>query len=129
MAGLRAVGAHGYFDVEVTCEGPFAKTPKSCFLDGLQVATGATLGKRSLNWVSADQILVRVKNTHTGKTVELRPSVGLLELLGWSNPQAKKVEPKQEEHKHSDEAVVEALARKIAAMPDAEIVALHLNGE
>ena len=27
MAGLRAVEAKGYFDVEVTCEGPFAQPP------------------------------------------------------------------------------------------------------
>ena len=39
MIGLQAVDAKGYFDVEVTCEGPFAK-PQACFLDGIQVATG-----------------------------------------------------------------------------------------
>jgi hypothetical protein len=44
MIGLRAVEAKGYFDVEVTCEGPLAKPPQSCLLDGLQVATGATIG-------------------------------------------------------------------------------------
>ena len=50
MAGLQAVDAKGYFDVEVTCEGPFVKPPQSCFLDGLQVSTGATMGKRNLNY-------------------------------------------------------------------------------
>ena len=35
MAALRAVDAKGYFDVEVTCEGPFVKPPESCFLDGM----------------------------------------------------------------------------------------------
>jgi len=29
MVGLRAVEAKGHFDVEVTCEGPFAKPPYS----------------------------------------------------------------------------------------------------
>lgn len=48
MIGLRAVEAKGYFDVEVTCEGPLAKPPQACFLDGVQVATGATMGKRTL---------------------------------------------------------------------------------
>ena len=28
MAGLRAIEAKGYFDVEVVCEGPFARPPK-----------------------------------------------------------------------------------------------------
>ena len=37
MIGLRAVEAKGYFDVEVTCEGPLAKPPQACFLDGVQV--------------------------------------------------------------------------------------------
>ena len=31
MIGLRAVEAKGYFDVEVTCEGPMAKPPQACF--------------------------------------------------------------------------------------------------
>ena len=89
MIGLRAVEAKGYFDVEVTCEGPMAKPPQACFLDGVQVATGATMGKRSLQWVQADQILVRVKNTRTGKTAELRPTPALMDLLAAFKPQAK----------------------------------------
>ncbi len=40
IIGLRAVEAKGYVDVEVTCEGPFAKPPQACFLDGVQVANG-----------------------------------------------------------------------------------------
>ena len=45
VAGRRAVGAEGYFDVNVVVEGPFVKPPRSCLLDGVQVATGATWGK------------------------------------------------------------------------------------
>ena len=45
MAALKAVNAKGYFDVEVTCEGPFVKPPESCFLDGIQISTGTNLGK------------------------------------------------------------------------------------
>jgi formylmethanofuran dehydrogenase subunit E len=129
MAGLRAVGAHGFFDVEVTCEGPFAKPPQSCFLDGLQVGTGATLGKRSIHWLPAERVLVRVKNTHTGKTVELRPTARLLELVALLKPPAANGESKEEDHKHEHESSVEALARQIAAMPDAEIVVQRLVGE
>ena len=89
MLGLRAVEAKGYFDVEVTCEGPMAKPPQACFLDGVQVATGATMGKRSLQWVQADRILVRVKNTRTGRVVDVRPTPALMELLAAFKPQAK----------------------------------------
>ena len=88
MAGLREVDAKGYFDVEVACEGPFVKPPKSCFLDGLQVATGATLGKRNLHWAGnlTDEIVVRVRNTRTDAQVEIRPTELLLEILGALKP-------------------------------------------
>jgi len=97
MAGLRNVGAKGHFDIEVTCEGPFVKPPKSCFLDGLQVATGATLGKRNLLLRRADPIVIRVKNTRTGARAEVRPTPKLLELLGSFKPH-----PKSEGAKHTD---------------------------
>ena len=82
MIGLRAVEANGFFDIEVTCEGPFARPPQACFLDGVQVATGATMGKRTINWVQADQIVVRLKNTRTGKAAELRPTPELMRCSG-----------------------------------------------
>jgi hypothetical protein len=127
MIGLRAVEAKGYFDVEVTCEGPFAKPPQACFLDGIQVATGATMGKRTLNWVQAEQIVVRVRNTRTGKTAELRRTPALMGLLGSfkvgnvQRPGAQGVGahgpgahgPAQQDHEQ-----LEAIARKIAGMPE-----------
>lgn len=123
IAGLRAVGAKGFFDVEVTCEGPFVTPPQSCFLDGLQVGTGATLGKRSLQWVPADVILVRVKNTRTGRAAELRPTPILLALLTGVTHQAEtgsQRSAKQEPpHEH-----LETVARKIASLPEKEIVSI-----
>ena len=109
MIGLRAVEAKGYFDVEVQCEGPMAKPPQACFLDGVQTATGATLGKRNLTWIQADQIALRIKNTRTGKAVELRPTPALVELLA---------PPKSGPR---DDVRLEAVARKIAALPEQEI--------
>jgi formylmethanofuran dehydrogenase subunit E len=125
MAGLRHVGAAGYFDVEVTCEGPFAEPPKSCFLDGVQVATGATLGKRNLGYVRADEISVRVKNIRSGQQIEIRPSAKLLELLNSFQPKPKADDPVSGDHddrSHSDDDL-ESLARKIATMRDGEILA------
>jgi len=129
--GPSAAGARGFFDVEVTCEGPFVKPPQSCFLDGLQLGTGATLGKRSINWVPADAILVRVKNTRSGKTVELRPTPQLLELLGSLKKAAKTTATAQEDHEHGGHAQspVESLARKIAAMSDAELLVVRVTTE
>ncbi len=124
MAGVRAVEAKGYFDVEVTCEGPFAKPPQSCFLDGLQVGTGATLGKRNLQYVEAKEIVVRVKNTKSGKTGEIRASAKLLKLLGFLEAGGRiQAEEREEEadHQHVDMEHIEAAARKIAEMPDNEL--------
>jgi formylmethanofuran dehydrogenase subunit E len=121
MAGLRAIDATGYFDVQVVCEGPFARPPQACFLDGLQVTTGATLGKRTLQWVQADRIAVRFKNTHTGKTAELRPTPALLGLLPSFKAPSKTASGGGTDRK-ADDARLESVARKIAAMPESEII-------
>jgi formylmethanofuran dehydrogenase subunit E len=125
MAGLRAVEAKGYFDVEVTCEGPFARPPQACFLDGLQVATGATLGKRTLHWVPADRIAVRVKNLRSSKTAELRPTAALAELLASLKARPQAAEAAATGHQATHEHL-EAVARKIAAMPEKEIVTVRV---
>ncbi len=126
MIGLREVEAKGYFDVEVTCMGPMAKPPQSCFLDGLQVATGATMGKRTLHWVEADRIVVRVENTRTGRTVELRPTSKLMDILTAFKPRPKvgagagaKVDDEQ----------LEALARRIATMPAKDVASVIVVDE
>jgi len=130
MAGVRHVGARGYFDVQVTCEGPCVKPPKSCFLDGLQVATGATLGKRNLSWEEADGIVVRVKNTETSRQAEIRPTAELLELLSSFKPRPKSDHAKAADHdkRRDPDHVLEALARKIAAMPDQRILTVSQSG-
>ena len=125
MAGVREVGAHGYFDMEVTCEGPFVKPPKSCFLDGLQVATGATLGKRNLHWKPepTDNILVHVRNTRTGAVAEIRPTKRLTKILGTLKPRVKTEDAAAgTDHDHDHQHAVEALARTIAGLPESEIL-------
>jgi formylmethanofuran dehydrogenase subunit E len=122
MIGLRAVKARGYFDVEVTCEGPLAKPPQACFLDGIQVATGATMGKRTLTWVQSDRLAVRIKNTRTGQMIELRPAPALMELLASFKSQTRAEVghgPGQQDHER-----LEMIARKIAALPEQEIASL-----
>ena len=89
LAGKDAVAAEGYFDVEVVIEGPFVKPPSSCFLDGVQVATGATWGKRNIEWLKAESIVLRVKNTRTGRTAEVRPTPALLKLATSFKPKPK----------------------------------------
>jgi pyrimidine-specific ribonucleoside hydrolase len=125
MIGLRAVEAKGYFDIEVTCEGPFAKPPQACFLDGIQVTTGATMGKRTLTSVQADQIVIRVRNTRTGKTAELRPTPALMGLLGSFKSGDAQRPAAQGVGAHGpapqDYERLEAIARKIAGMAEKEM--------
>jgi formylmethanofuran dehydrogenase subunit E len=125
MAALKAVEAKGYFDVEVRCEGPMAKPPASCFLDGLQISTGATLGKRNLQWVDSKTILVHVKNTRTGKTATVQPKEEFLTLL--RPPEAAAGGGRKGgTSKQSDDEHFEQLARRIAVMPEAKILTVTL---
>jgi formylmethanofuran dehydrogenase subunit E len=128
MAGLHAVEAEGYFDVQVTCEGPFENPPQSCFLDGLQIGTGATMGKRNLKYVETKETVIRVKNSKTGATVKIRPTQKLSDLLGLvpspAKPQADE-QPPEPDHKHREMERIEALARQLADMPAEEIFTIE----
>jgi hypothetical protein len=125
MAGRQAVDAGGYFDVEVTCDGPLQRPPQSCFLDGLQLATGATLGKRNLHWMASDTLVVRISNTRTGQQAEVRPTDALSAMLVSLKPPGK-VGPRHgvDDPRPADplQDHLEAIARKIAALSDGEIL-------
>lgn len=124
MAALREVDAKGYFDVDVICEGPFAKPPASCFLDGLQISTGATLGKRNLQYIESKQIVVHVKNTRTGKTAELRPQEEFMALLPQPEPLGKETTSKPQKSRPDDDHSLDGLSRRIALMPEKEILSI-----
>ena len=126
LAGKEAVAAEGYFDVDVVVEGPFIKPPMSCFLDGVQVATGATWGKRNIDWTNAESIVLRVKSNRTGQTAEVRPTAELLKLATSFKPKPKV--GADDDHKdggrHDEER--EAIARKIAKAPAQEILTVRV---
>ena len=117
MAGAKAVDAKGHFDVDVTCAGPFQKPPRSCFLDGVQLGTGATLGKRTIHPVDAKSIVVTVRHQRTGKAVEVRPTEKLMKILI-------PLKPGEQTGKTAELSMeqVEKLAREIASMPDAQML-------
>jgi formylmethanofuran dehydrogenase subunit E len=121
MAARRAVDAQGYFDIEIECEGPFVKPPQSCFLDGLQLGAGTTLGKRNLKWIEGKKIVIRIKNTRTGKTASLQPRDEFLALLQPPANDKKGDSGAGKSNPMGDQHSLESLARKIAAMPDKEI--------
>lgn len=119
-AARGAVGAQGYFDLEVRCQGPLERPPRSCFLDGLQVGTGATLGKRNLHWESAEELVVWVKNTRTGQTAEVRPTKRLMEMLSslQTKPKTSAAEHDHEEDDSHDQGA--APAAKMDSTPSSE---------
>ena len=125
MAALRAVDAKGYFDVEIKCEGPMAKPPASCFLDGLQISTGATMGKRNLDWVDAKKIVVYVRNTETGRTALLQPTDAFLTLLRQPTVDAKATSDGRKREQSRNNHHFEDLSRKIAAMPEKDILTVR----
>ena len=125
MAALDAVGAQGYFDVEVTAQGPFAKPPQSCILDGLQISTGATLGKRNISVALAEEYVFTVKNKRTNVSIEIRPTPELLKLM-WSRLEADHDE--DDDHDAGAEMRrVEAVARQIAGMPLEKMMTVKKN--
>ena len=113
MAAREAVGAEGFFDVEVTVFGPLTVPPQSCFLDGVQASTGATLGKRNIYWTETGDLALRVRNTRSGATAELRPTSKLAETLGLLAPKSD-VNATTEETPQEKHARVEGIARSIA---------------
>jgi formylmethanofuran dehydrogenase subunit E len=72
-----------YFGLQVTVECP-ETPPHSCLIDGIQISTGATMGKRNISHVPADKIRVTIQNEETGKMViyTLKPSI-LKQLRAW----------------------------------------------
>ena len=81
LAGKRALeelSARKYFGItaRVECE---PKPPQSCLADGVQFATGCTLGKRNIALEPADDIALHFENTDTGETLCLRLRPGLKE--------------------------------------------------
>jgi formylmethanofuran dehydrogenase subunit E len=127
MAARRAVDAQGYFDIEIECEGPFVKPPQSCFLDGLQLGAGTTLGKRNLKWIEGKKIVIRIKNTRTGKTAALQPRDEFLALLQPPANDKKGDSAAGKSNPMGDQHSLESLARKIAAMPDKEILTISFG--
>jgi formylmethanofuran dehydrogenase subunit E len=113
MLGLRIgqmaladLDCQGYFDVRIDVAGPIARPPARCILDGLQFATGATMGKDAITATVADQFEIRVTNTKTDQTIGYRPTEQFFETIA----------------KMSGGQHVENLAREVARMPLAEII-------
>ncbi len=112
------MGARGALRRRRDRRGPLRRAARSCFLDGLQVATGATMGKRNLRAVLSEQIVVRLHNTRTGHVAELRPTPELVRLLASFKP-SPKADLAERPHTHDasdgQDRTLKAIARQIGA--------------
>ncbi|MDW8079774.1 MAG: formylmethanofuran dehydrogenase subunit E family protein [Thermoguttaceae bacterium] len=124
-AARKAVDAAGYFDVEVYCLGPFEKPPAACFLDGVQLATGATWGKRNIAWELAEIPAVKLTHLPTGRKAVVTVRREVVDLIAktanQSAPQSGRPHGAQPVDKKLDD-----LARQIARMKPEELFTLEL---
>ncbi|MFA4045041.1 MAG: hypothetical protein HZRFUVUK_001850 [Candidatus Fervidibacterota bacterium] len=80
---MKLLNARKYFGVKVIVHCP-PKPPASCMLDGIQLSTGATYGKRNIELIPSDEIKVEVSNTDTGQCVHvLVRSQAVERMLSW----------------------------------------------
>lgn len=103
--GLNKIKAKKYFGIDIKVSG-LHKKPRSCLIDGLQLSTGATLGKGNIHLNGAKKIAITFVNCENQKKV----SVGIQEEL------LKKLN-REMNHKEA-----EAMARKLFKTSSPKIV-------
>lgn len=77
VAGVRAgeralehLDARPHFGVDAIVTAPDAPPP-SCFIDGVQLSTGCTLGKRNIEHVIGETVELILRNRDTGEAVRV----------------------------------------------------------
>ena len=79
-AAIKRLKAKRYFGILVSVEGA-DKKPKSCLIDGLQLATGATFGKGNIKKRAAKFIKVSVRNLKNNKRIVFKLRKSLIKKL------------------------------------------------
>jgi hypothetical protein len=76
LLARKVTGTAGYFDIEAR-PSTRGKPPESCFVDGIQLGTGATTGKGNLKVETADAPPFATFAARGGKplVIRLRPGV------------------------------------------------------
>ena len=69
-----------YFGLGVDVAG-VNKKPKSCFIDGLQLSTGATYGKGNIKKIKGKEIIVICRNLNNHKKIRIFLKKDLLKKL------------------------------------------------
>ncbi|MGI5819232.1 MAG: FmdE family protein [Armatimonadota bacterium] len=69
---VRDLGIPTHFGLAATVHCP-PQPPPSCFVDGVQYATGCTLGKRNIELIPDDAVFVVVTGNDSGATLTVVP--------------------------------------------------------
>ncbi len=87
VLGLRAgelamenLKAKKYFGIEVTIHCP-AEPPERCFVDGIQLSTGATYGKANIRIEQSNEVNAVFLNKESHKSFHLSLNTALYEYL------------------------------------------------
>jgi len=98
-AAREVLASPGYFDLEAEVVSPL-HTPQSCFIDGIQLGSGCTVGKRNLAVAGGEPIGATFR-TKGGGAVRIILRSGLpAEIAGWIGKEG-----------------VEAAARRVLGLP------------
>ncbi|MBL7151460.1 MAG: formylmethanofuran dehydrogenase subunit E family protein [Candidatus Omnitrophica bacterium] len=87
QTALDKLGCAKYFGLQVKAWGVIHK-PKSCLIDGLQLSTGATYGKGSIEKLNSPSVKVEVRSHKRNKKVVFTLKQGLLQKLEKLNTHA-----------------------------------------
>jgi len=96
---MKRLGCGKYFGLQVKVRG-VDKKPKSCLVDGLQLATGATYGKGNIRKIKGSAVQILFRNLKNNKKITVNLKDSLKKKLG-----------ALEGHRDS-----EALAKKLATV-------------
>lgn len=66
--GLKKIKAQKYFGLKIDAKLPYRK-PVSCFVDGLQLSSGCTLGKRNISVLNSKNVRVKFTNFKSRKNI------------------------------------------------------------
>ena len=77
---VKKLKAKKYFGLEIKVRGAHKK-PKSCFIDGLQLSTGATYGKGNIRKLNGRAIIIEFHNRLNHKKIILRFKDTLIQKL------------------------------------------------
>jgi len=107
-AAREILKSPGYFDLDADVTSPL-HTPQSCFIDGVQLGAGCSVGKRNLTVTEGENVVASFRSKG-GKAVriDLRPDLPG-KLAGWIEKEG-----------------VEAAAHRVLDMPLEEVLDVRL---